>query len=1022
MRNVPDKRVSSTARFDHPEENSITVRRDVADLSDIAALQETEKKIAPEKFDRKAYQRENTYDLGLLNDFKSERDSVTEYLYNILLEVNLYDRISEVTPEIYQRINHLISSENLSPSGVSEVLKQEYDGIKVELSTRHKNGSPEQEYQFEEKLDQKISADKLYVESLKQGAYQKTAFDTIDRLANKYGQGVTLSPETLTDAMIAVEDTVNKLAPGIGRDGAITKIKETRGLLFSNALQGYGDQKNYNAIQSLLDGIDPVTNARLNSGDYITAEERDYYQNLAGKGLRREAAHQLLDDVEAQVISTDELLGALQNHPDNSLGQEALSLWQDRKRTEKKENRDRIKKQRYTVWQNITETNGNIDITDLPLDLSDEDRDLFFSYLNNQEDLNTGVYDPKSQGAKVPDVLLYEIKKLQIANPDIFADRDLSGYFKNLSPKQIAQVIAMQENGLDPKDVANFKMREREALRIWKQVTGRNGYDEPDRQDFINFSIRFSEEINDFITFEERPANAADINQIANRMIENGEVVLPAGIDEFHSAGDAVLAKDIKLNAQDASLSKDELSTTFVGDNSNNINTQTDPNGHFLEMVRNYKEWMGGNETPILNRDTTIGLDKYREDDVNIAKKMMGKLPDQLEKSEFFTVKDFIDKNYKGYSKEDQSRILILAYSKVRSIQDKNKSTNFTGVNKLELNEVKKIIQKEIDKNRLPELDPYDHYDKLIIRYYKNTSYKEQLMNAVSFSWNDTAAIVFLHRSLSTIKDMEQLHSDLQRETEMLKFLEKKGQGLIKDEDSIYFQHENQKQYITKEKNNIEAAIAGASDKFIELLSRASEYKKMAENGRRHPIVKALAEGKGKMTAKQAAELMMKDPVGVLIQLYLEDIVQNTSVRIGKVVGTGFGGKIGGRLVGAGVRAYFEQGKVLMEQLEDHDVDLDSPQAVREFMEEHGDSVWSKADRRALASFAVDVFSESLDTKITNPVSRVMDRKVSRAIVKRAEDTVGDVSSEALRQVGSEGRVYNSPELVRKAFEGVRPF
>ncbi len=996
MRNIPDNQVSTTARFELPEENSATIENGISHLSSTVVLRETQ-----ENKEQKTYRTENADDGGLLDDIKSGIDTVSEYLHNTLQDVDLHDGISELTTNIYRGVVDLINFENLSPTEVRKKVDQEYGGIKAELSTRHKKEAPEQAHKFDEKLDKKISADKQYIESLQQSAYQKKAFGTIDRLAKKYGHGVTQSPETLTDAMISIEDTVNKLAPGIGRDRAVTKIKETRGVLFNNALQGYTDQKNYIAIQSLLDGIDPVTNARLNSGDYITAEERDYFQNLAGKGLRREAAYQLLDEVEAQVISTDELLDALQNHPDSSLGQEALSLWQDRKRIEKKVNRDRAKKQRYSVWQNITETNGNVDVTDLPLDLSDEDRDLFISYLNNKDDLNMGLYDPKGPGAKITDVLLYEIKKLQIANPDIFADRDLSGYFRELSPQKIARVIAMQENGLDPKDAASFKMREREALRAWKQVTGRNGYDEPDRQEFINFSIRFGEEIDDFITLEERPASGGDINKIANRMIESDEMISLENVDEALSDGE----QEFFENERD--LNVDFPVTVSNEEEFNNlIEKQVElPEGVTATFVEDEQTALDDKHTGKPSYNVIFhDADGNLIDGPATMKRLPGEtneqshlryvpgegfLKDQPRNKKQYNLASTAARDYiygiRGrhpVNEDEEKEIFLLAENIYGIIREE-----YGDENHISQGEIYTMVDDLAAEGKAPRLNGYKppttQLGRDLEKYYKETNVFGRFRNGFMYGARGIMASGNISIGLNHLEQSERFGNWADRKQKQLEAEEvairKKAEHLgvdFKDVEHLLSPTRMKvKEYRRSEQEYRE--------NFIGFITRGAEFKELMEQGRRNPVIVAMEKVEN---PDEFWELMSYDPMGVVGQYFLENLA-STAVDMAS-------GVVGGPAASAAVSGSLEHSKVLMEKLEEYGADLKDPKSVQETMTEHGDEIRKDARVQAFVAGAASVMTGwMVNSAVKKPIVQKALEPGGKVVEVIGENTVSAVGN-----------------------------
>ncbi|KLN61897.1 hypothetical protein WH96_06370 [Kiloniella spongiae] len=529
MPNIPDSRAPATARFELPDEKISAVTGGLSKLS--KAIHEKDEKEKQAENARKQKLAitdvdsvESAKDEGFIEGVKSDLRDASEFMQEKLRDIDLYEEMSEFTSGLYQGIREQLGFTDSSPAKIDEEIKTAYEEQKAGMLARQNFRNEDEVAAFSQRFDEKARFDQQSLRASKQQILKERIHATVDRHIEKYGSGVVTNPDTLTDAIIVIDSNINDLAPGIGREVAVEKSREARRSFLSFALQGHAKQGNYDALQSLLDGVDPATGAEINIDEYVNNEDKGYFQSIASKGIVRNEATKLLDDISAAGLSEEHLLRTLEYYPDQLIGKEANLLWKNQRRLQAKEQRERIKGQRYSGWNYLVENKGNIDVNDLSLDLSDEDRETFIRYVDELSDRQLGLYRPDHSLGKRA---VYEVKKLQLADPENFGDRDLSDYFKFMSPHQIGQAVAMQEGELDARDAANFKMRDRVAFQAWKAATGKSVLEQEDKESFIDFRINLDERVDEHNGTQEEPATPTDVERIANDMAANGEMVQP---------------------------------------------------------------------------------------------------------------------------------------------------------------------------------------------------------------------------------------------------------------------------------------------------------------------------------------------------------------------------------------------------------------------------------------------------------------------------------------------------------------
>ncbi|WP_299380746.1 hypothetical protein [uncultured Kiloniella sp.] len=532
MPNIPDSRAPATVRFQLPDENIGAVTSGLSKLSQ--AVHEKDKKKKEEEKARKQEPAtadvdpaESPQDESPIEGVKSDLRDASEYMQEKLRDIDLYEEMSEFASGLYQGIREQLGFTDSSPSKIDEQIRTSYADMKTDLMARQSFKNENDAAVFSQRFDEKARFDQQSLGAFKQQVLREKIYTTVDRHIEKYGAGVIGNPDTLTDAIIVIDSNINDLAPGIGREAAVEKSKEARRSLLSFALQGRAKQGNYDALQSLLDGVDSATGAAINIDEYVNREDKGYFQSIASKGIIHNEATKLLDDVSAAELSEEDLLRTLEHYPDQLVGKEAGLLWKSQQRLQAKEQRERIKGQRYSAWNYLVENRGNIDVNNLSLDLSEADRDQIAEYADKINAGDNGfpsdVEFKRQQGSRA----LYEINGLQVADPEAFQNYDLSHYFKDLSPKQISQVMAMQQSEPDPRSSADFKLRERLAQRAQKNITGSDGQGEFDRDAFVDFRVRLDERIDEYNGTHNEPAGPFEVEQIVNDMVANGEVVFP---------------------------------------------------------------------------------------------------------------------------------------------------------------------------------------------------------------------------------------------------------------------------------------------------------------------------------------------------------------------------------------------------------------------------------------------------------------------------------------------------------------
>ncbi|MEH6633478.1 MAG: hypothetical protein V7776_21895 [Halopseudomonas aestusnigri] len=523
MPNIPDSRAPSSAGFSLPDENFDAVSDGLNSLSKTLAKKipkqpEEEASVDKETSPEKKTSPDTNVDETFVEGFKADLTDASKFLQEKLRDVDVYEELSEFTSGIYQTVRDQLGFTEKSPDKINQEVSTAYAEKKSEILARQEFDNSETANIFSRKLDEKIGYDR---EAL--GAFQKQALTekihaTVDRHIEKYNSGVEADPSTLTDAIVVIDSSINDLAPGIGRDAAVEKSAQARKSLLSFALQGHAKQGNYGALQTLLDGIDPATGARINIDRYVGGVDKAYFQDLATKGLLQEGAVRFLDDMAVAGLSGEEQFQEMSLHPDSDLANEALSLFKSQERKRARAQREAIRTNRYTAWGGILETGENAEITDIPLD-ADE---------NLRRDIETHIERGPARDdftRKKGTQALYEINSLRVSDLEAFQRLDLSHYFKDLSRKQIGQVMAMQQSEPDAYETAHFKLRDRLALRTWKEVTGRNGRDELETANFADFRTRFDERIEEYEQLHKKQAGPFDVEEIANTMRDDGEVV-----------------------------------------------------------------------------------------------------------------------------------------------------------------------------------------------------------------------------------------------------------------------------------------------------------------------------------------------------------------------------------------------------------------------------------------------------------------------------------------------------------------
>ncbi|MFD2205497.1 hypothetical protein [Kiloniella antarctica] len=501
MPNIPDSRAPSSAGFSLPEENINSVANGLGALSDTLSDEDVQKKLE-----------------GLGGELKSGLDDTSKYLQEKLRDVDVYEELSEFTSGIYQAVRDQLGFAGKSPDKISQEVSTAYAEKKSEILARQEFDNPETATMFNRKLDEKIGYDQEALGAFQKQALAEKIHATVDRHIEKYNSGVEADPSTLTDAIVVIDSSINDLAPGIGRDAAVEKSAQARKSLLSFALQGHAKQGNYGALQTLLDGIDPATGARINIDRYVDGVDKAYFQDLTTKGLRQEGAVRFLDDMAAAGLSAEEQFQEMSLHPDSDLANEALSLFKSQERARARAQREAIRESRYAAWGNILETGENAEVTDIPLDADENLRREIETHIERgpaRDDFT------RRKGTQA----LYEIKSLRVSDPEAFQRLDLSHYFKDLSRKQIGQVMAMQQAEPDPYETAHFKLRDRLALRTWKEITGRNGRDELETANFADFRTRLDERIEEYEQLNKKQAGPFEVEEIVNTMRDGGEVV-----------------------------------------------------------------------------------------------------------------------------------------------------------------------------------------------------------------------------------------------------------------------------------------------------------------------------------------------------------------------------------------------------------------------------------------------------------------------------------------------------------------
>ncbi|KKJ78613.1 hypothetical protein WH95_00485 [Kiloniella litopenaei] len=722
MPNIPDSRAPATVRFQLPDENIGTVTSGISRLAKaVHEKDQKEKKAAQEAAVDDIDRLESPEGEGFIEGVKSDLRDASDFMQEKLRDIDLYEEMSEFASGLYQGIKEQLGFTDSSPSKIDEEINSAYADMKTDQMARQNFKDEDEAAAFSQRFDEKARFDLQSLRAFKQQIIKEKIHTTVDRHIEKYGSGVVNNPDTLTDAIIVIDSNINDLAPGMGREAAVGKSREARKSLLTFALQGHAKQGNYEALQLLLDGVDPATGTAINIDEYVGSEDKGYFQSIASKGIVRNEATKLLDNIYSAGLSEEDLFRTLEYYPDQFVGEEAALLWRNERRLQAKEQRERLKGQRYSAWNYLVENKGNINVNDLSLDLAEIDRNQIAEYADQmnavENDFSSDVKFRRVQGLRT----LHKLKALQVADPEAFPDYDLSHYFKDLTPKQIGEVMAMQKNEPDPRAVASFKLRERLAQKTWEKITGRSGQEEFSRPDFVDFRIQLDERIDEYNGTHKEPAGPFEIEKIANNMVANGEVLQPVHGDEDNSFVDQTEDDSILLRSAQQERILDAVKKhedSIVKDQSIEVaNGQQERIVHAIQKSKNdqgglsdYKKddaihnsavsrflttW---HEEPdkLNNSDPFLGTNKYIEDDIIRMKKMLSKHPTGEEKINFSIIKDVVSSGYNLNKKDNFDKALVTVYDAVEKELKSRKqhSTRFTGPRPLEHAEVAAIMGK----------------------------------------------------------------------------------------------------------------------------------------------------------------------------------------------------------------------------------------------------------------------------------------------------------------------------------------
>ncbi len=523
MPNIPDSRAPASAGFSLPDENIDAISDGLNSLSKTLAKKipkqpEEEASVDKETSPEKKTSSDTDVDETFVDGFKADLTEASKFLQEKLRDVDVYEELSEFTSGIYQTVRDQLGFTEKSPDKINLEVSTAYAEKKGEILARQEFENPEAATIFSRKLDEKIGYDQEAFGAFQKQALTEKIHATVDRHIEKYNAGVEADPSTLTDAIVVIDSSINDLAPGIGRDAAVEKSAQARKSLLSFALQGHAKQGNYGELQTLLDGIDPATGAGINIGRYVDGPDKAYFQDLATKGLLQARVTRFLDEMAAAGLSNEEQFEAMSQLPDSDMANEALSLFKSQERKRARAQREAIRESRYTAWGGILEIGEVAEVTDIPLDADENLRREIETHIERRP-----AHDDftRRKGTQA----LYEIKSLRVSDPEAFQRLDLSHYFKDLSRKQIGQVMAMQQAVPDPYETAHFKLRDRLALRVWKEITGGNGRDELESANFADFRTRIDERIEEFEQLNNKQVGPFEVEGIVNTMRDDGEVV-----------------------------------------------------------------------------------------------------------------------------------------------------------------------------------------------------------------------------------------------------------------------------------------------------------------------------------------------------------------------------------------------------------------------------------------------------------------------------------------------------------------
>ncbi|MCZ4280015.1 hypothetical protein O4H49_04450 [Kiloniella laminariae] len=930
--------------------------------------------------------------------------------------MDLYEELSEFTSGLFQSFREQFDFTEKSAEEIYRDAGRAFGEKKQEILARQKFDNPAAASVFNRKLDEKIGYDLQAVPTFHQQALVEQSRGKLDQYVEKYVAAVAENPDTLTDAIVVIDNAINELSSAFGHNAAVKRSIDARTKVLKSGFESYARQGNYAALQTLLDGIDPRTKAQINIDRYVTPGDKAHFQSLVNKGNLRSGAVRFLEDMAAGGLSPQEQLKQIGEISDQSHREEVLALYGSQHRAKTKAKTRALRGKRYNDWEELLVRGEQASATDIPLDSDlttrrEMERFLAGSQRNSPDALKQNRY------------VRYEILRFSQEDPAAFREADLSEFFSSLTPEQIIWVRELQETELDPLKGAEFRLDDKFALNAWKKATGKSGRDEDQEQEFSDFRIRYIERVADFEILEQRKATGFEKEAIIREMEENGEVtgdalgkersgslsrfakrdvfeeehlVVPdnpasyAGlVEEFGGREDILpyVFEGILRDGQDPTIANlrrrlsgmKELFAINAGTlaEAREVLAESGQPVTDVDILEYQREQQGGTRMETLSssidavgsmtaeigqEDNSESVSKRNQDIANSAVKgywlgLYGRLPKDWDKDPVAQdwsqkVAEKIQEDYGSDYEPSQGEIYTV-------IDDLAKEQKIPGLSSI-VGYRRPTTALEI------ELEKYYNETNVFGRFRDGLSYGR---NNIGLGFEVWSAFDAVERKVRLDKELPALEQEYESRLSELKKRVKNG-SLHPDAFKLQIA-------VIENPVLVNRMLADKhSRQFTKSLKDASEYQDLLLQGRRNPVLKAMEDVD---FGDEFWQLFTMDPMGVVGQFLLESTVEFAATTGVSTAGALVGQPLAGIALEANITGALEYMKVLKEKLLKAGADLRDPESVQRIMLENSEEFKSDAERNGIFAGVTNMLGGTMGELV-----------VATPIIKKAAEGLGD--------------------------------